>query len=141
MNVGFPYAGWWKERGKGKGEGCPLREGEISPRSSRGPSYILEVSVAGPLDLACLKRPLPDICVNKQWATLTSYRSPNGQCLTPLHEGFFFLLFYYLYVHTRLGSFCTRVLKCHADCMLTQLLEHMHWAKRLIPKGTGKMKR
>jgi hypothetical protein len=52
------------------------------PRSSSHPSYILEVSVADPLDLASLKRPAADVSVNKWQNTLTSYNSPLGQSLT-----------------------------------------------------------
>jgi hypothetical protein len=56
-----------RERRKGKEENCPLRESKIFPRSSRHPSYIKEVSVAGPSDLAC-----PKVC---------SYCSPRASLL------------------------------------------------------------
>jgi hypothetical protein len=56
--VEFPVlSGRERERRKGKKENWPLWENEIFPRSSRHPSYIKEVSVAGPSDLACPKSP------------------------------------------------------------------------------------
>jgi hypothetical protein len=48
----------------GKEEDCPLREHEINSISSRHSSYILEVSVVSPLDLAFLKRSPGDIFVH-----------------------------------------------------------------------------
>jgi hypothetical protein len=74
-------AGGERER---EGERLPFEESKIIPRSSRHTSYILEISVASPLGLACLKKPLADM--NRWWGTPASYHSPKGQCLTPLHE-------------------------------------------------------
>jgi hypothetical protein len=48
--TGIPSAGGNRKRGKGKEESCPLID-------SGHPPYILKVSIAGPLDLACLKGP------------------------------------------------------------------------------------
>jgi hypothetical protein len=52
-----------KKKKKGKKESCPLVESRLVPRSSKHPCYILEGSVAGPLDLACLKSLPIDISV------------------------------------------------------------------------------
>jgi hypothetical protein len=41
-----------RERGKGKEESCPLVESKINSKILRVSPYILEVSVAGPLNLA-----------------------------------------------------------------------------------------
>jgi hypothetical protein len=44
-----------REREMGIEENRPLRENKSFPRSSTCPSYIKEVSLAGPSDLACQK--------------------------------------------------------------------------------------
>jgi hypothetical protein len=43
-----------RDRGKEEEENYPLRESESFPRSSRRPSYIKEVSVVGPSNMAHL---------------------------------------------------------------------------------------
>jgi hypothetical protein len=55
---GILFAGWKEERGWGgkrKEESCPLVESKINSKILKASLYTLKVSIAGLLDLACLK--------------------------------------------------------------------------------------
>jgi hypothetical protein len=64
--VGFPYAGWWRERGNGKEENCPLQEIESFPRSSSCPCYIKDVLLQVVLTWLALKALSGHLHANKQ---------------------------------------------------------------------------